>query len=76
MQSQSVSDVEPDQEMTAPGNSIFSELAGTDEPAPEIPVPVTRSSGSKMSKGREPTRTSELYIGGLEEMKVWTAIES
>jgi hypothetical protein len=73
MQSHSVSDVEPDQEMAPPGDSIFQELTGTNVSAPEAPAVKAKSSDNKMSKAREnqgPARTSELYIGGLEEMKV------
>ena len=65
-------DVEPDQELSAPGNTIFEELAGSD--GPTIPDPGARSSTtSKLSKSREGqsnVRNSELYIGGLEDMKV------
>ena len=64
------SDFEPDQELTSPGASVFTELS------PEIPepVPVKLGSSSKLSKGRDASRTSELYIGGLEDMKVSISI--
>ena len=65
--------VEPDQEMSSPSNLIFSELVN-DGPAPmEAPKAGARANSSKLSKGRDisgPSRTSELYIGGLEDMKV------
>ncbi len=68
-------DVEPDQELTAPGNTIFEELTGSvSSDGPKMPDPVARSSvPSKLAKGREGqsnVRNSELYIGGLEDMKV------
>ncbi len=67
-------DVEPDQELTAPGNTIFEELAGSDGDSAKMPDTVARSSAAnKLSKGREGpanARNSELYIGGLEDMKV------
>jgi hypothetical protein len=64
-------DVEPDQELTAPGNTIFEELAGSD--GPNVPAPAPSIAANKLSKGREGqsnARNSELYIGGLEDMKV------
>ncbi len=72
-------DVEPDQELTAPGNTIFEELTGSDGESSRIgmPDPVAQASRSsavnKLTKGREGpanVRNSELYIGGLEDMKV------
>ncbi len=65
-------DVEPDQELTAPGNTIFEELSGSD--GPKMPDPGVRSSAasklSKIREGQSNVRNSELYIGGLEDMKV------